>query len=192
MVEVAHQSGDATTCWLLHRVRMSNLIQQPIAANALNDLSASRRTRFGLQLRPALCGARQVAAHWRILSSISPWPPTPPLQHVWRVGVFDLVSDPQPPRETWCIYPATHPVDSGSHDHQLVIAKRSNCRGLCYTLTAWPLGNFEMKQYAKIPFIDIFYHQSSERHPGHTARAPPLSRGGKVRTGDQTTASPMP
>ncbi len=44
----------------------------------------------------------------------------------------------------------------------------------------------------KIPFIDVFYHQSSERHPGHTARAPPLSRGGRVRTGDQTTATPMP
>ncbi len=23
----------------------------------------------------------------------------------------------------------------------------------------------------EIPFIDVFYHQSSERHPGHTARA---------------------
>jgi hypothetical protein len=44
----------------------------------------------------------------------------------------------------------------------------------------------------KISFIDVFYHQSSERHPGHTARAPPITRGGRVRTGDQTTASPMP
>jgi hypothetical protein len=44
----------------------------------------------------------------------------------------------------------------------------------------------------KYPFIDVFYHQSSERHPGHTARAPPIMRGGRVRTGDQTTARPMP
>jgi hypothetical protein len=29
----------------------------------------------------------------------------------------------------------------------------------------------------KIPCIDVFYHQSSEQHPGHTARAPPISRG---------------
>jgi hypothetical protein len=42
------------------------------------------------------------------------------------------------------------------------------------------------------PFIVVFYHQSSERHPGHTARAQPITRWGKVRTGDQTTASPMP
>jgi hypothetical protein len=42
------------------------------------------------------------------------------------------------------------------------------------------------------PFIDVFYHQSSERHPGHTARAPPFTRGGRVRPGDQTTASPTP
>jgi hypothetical protein len=44
----------------------------------------------------------------------------------------------------------------------------------------------------KPPFIDVFYHQSSEQHPGHTARAPPITRGGRVRTGNQTTASPMP
>ncbi len=44
----------------------------------------------------------------------------------------------------------------------------------------------------KNPFIDVFYHQSSERHPGHTARAPPFTRGGRVRTGDQTTTSPTP
>ncbi len=44
----------------------------------------------------------------------------------------------------------------------------------------------------KIPFIDVFYHQSLALHPGHTARAPPLSHGGRVRTGDQTTARPMP
>ncbi len=43
-----------------------------------------------------------------------------------------------------------------------------------------------------MPFIDVFYHQSSERHPGHTARAPPIMHGGRVRTGDRTTASPMP
>jgi hypothetical protein len=46
--------------------------------------------------------------------------------------------------------------------------------------------------YKKNPFIDVFYHQSSERHPGHIARALPYTRGGRVRTGDQTTASPTP
>jgi hypothetical protein len=39
----------------------------------------------------------------------------------------------------------------------------------------------------KNPFIDVFYHQSLERHPGHTARAPPFTRGGRVRTGDRLT-----
>jgi hypothetical protein len=32
----------------------------------------------------------------------------------------------------------------------------------------------------KNPFIDVLYHQSSERHPGHTARAPPFTRGAKM------------
>jgi hypothetical protein len=35
---------------------------------------------------------------------------------------------------------------------------------------------------------DVFYHQSSERYPGHTARAPPITRGGRVRTGEQIDA----
>jgi hypothetical protein len=39
----------------------------------------------------------------------------------------------------------------------------------------------------KIPFIDVFYHQSLERHPGHNARAPPITHGDRVRNGDQTT-----
>ena len=30
------------------------------------------------------------------------------------------------------------------------------------------------------------------KYPGHATRAPPLSRGGRVWTGDQTMASPMP
>ncbi len=33
------------------------------------------------------------------------------------------------------------------------------------------------KPQKKIPFIDLFYHQSSKRHPGHTAMAPPITRG---------------
>ena len=41
-------------------------------------------------------------------------------------------------------------------------------------------------------FIDVFYHQVRNGIQGHTTRAPPLSRGGRVRTGDQTIASPMP
>ena len=46
--------------------------------------------------------------------------------------------------------------------------------------------------WKKNPFIDVFYHQSSEQHPGQTAGALPLSRKGRVRSGDQTTASPRP
>jgi hypothetical protein len=41
-------------------------------------------------------------------------------------------------------------------------------------------------------FIDVLYHQYLERHPGYTTRAPPLSRGGRVQTGDQTITSPTP
>ena len=41
-------------------------------------------------------------------------------------------------------------------------------------------------------FIDVFYHQILNGIQGCTTRAPPLSHGGKVRTGDQTMASPMP
>jgi hypothetical protein len=54
--------------------------------------------------------------------------------------------------------------------------------------------NLKIEQvfYLKKPFIDVFYHQSSERHPGHTARAPPITRGGWVRSGDPTTTSPIP
>jgi hypothetical protein len=59
-------------------------------------------------------------------------------------------------------------------------------------LAIWQVYASHMTCHKKNPFIDVFYHQSSERHPGHTTRAQPLSRGGRVRTGDQTTASPMP
>ena len=41
-------------------------------------------------------------------------------------------------------------------------------------------------------FIDVFYHQIRNGIRGYTARAPPLSRGGRVRTGDQTISSPTP
>ncbi len=41
-------------------------------------------------------------------------------------------------------------------------------------------------------FIDVFYHQIRNGIQGCTTRAPPLSRGGTGRTGDQTIASPMP
>jgi hypothetical protein len=44
----------------------------------------------------------------------------------------------------------------------------------------------------KKSFIDVFYHQIRNGIQGCTARAPPLSRGGRGRTGDQTIASPMP
>ena len=43
-------------------------------------------------------------------------------------------------------------------------------------------------------FIDVFYHQIRSGIQGYTTRAPPLSRGGspgRVRTGDQTIASPI-
>ncbi len=40
-------------------------------------------------------------------------------------------------------------------------------------------------------FIDVFYHQIRNGIQGCTTRAPPLSRGGRGRTGDQTMASPM-
>ncbi len=41
-------------------------------------------------------------------------------------------------------------------------------------------------------FIDVFYHQIRNGIQGYTTRAPPLSCGGRGRTGDQTIASPMP
>jgi hypothetical protein len=44
----------------------------------------------------------------------------------------------------------------------------------------------------KKSFIDVFYHQIRNSIQGYTTRAPPLSRGGRARTGDQTIASPMP
>jgi hypothetical protein len=44
----------------------------------------------------------------------------------------------------------------------------------------------------KISFIDVFYHQIRNGIQGCTTRAPPLSRAGWGRTGDQTIASPMP
>jgi hypothetical protein len=36
---------------------------------------------------------------------------------------------------------------------------------------------FRKFRFLKKPFIDVFYRQYSERHPGYTTRAPPLSRG---------------
>jgi hypothetical protein len=62
---------------------------------------------------------------------------------------------------------------------------------LSWSLTL-PIKGHRIPAFKKIPFFYVLYHQSSERYPGHTARAPPLSRGGRVQTGDQTTASPMP
>ncbi len=44
----------------------------------------------------------------------------------------------------------------------------------------------------KKSFIDVFYHQIQNGIQGCTTRAPPFSRGGRGRTGDQTIASPMP
>jgi hypothetical protein len=44
----------------------------------------------------------------------------------------------------------------------------------------------------KKSFIDVFYHQIRNGIQGYTTRAPPLSRGSRGRTGDQTIASPMP
>jgi hypothetical protein len=41
-------------------------------------------------------------------------------------------------------------------------------------------------------FTDVFYHQIRNGIPGCTTRTPPLSRWGRVRTGDQTISSPMP
>jgi hypothetical protein len=41
----------------------------------------------------------------------------------------------------------------------------------------------------KISFIDVFYHQIRNGIQGCTTRAPPLSRGGRVRYGDQTIAT---
>jgi hypothetical protein len=41
-------------------------------------------------------------------------------------------------------------------------------------------------------FIDVFYHQIRNGIQGCTTRAPPLSRGGRGRTGNHTIASPMP
>ena len=40
-------------------------------------------------------------------------------------------------------------------------------------------------------FIDVFYHQIRNGIQGYTTRAPPLSSGGRARTGDQTISSPM-
>ena len=44
----------------------------------------------------------------------------------------------------------------------------------------------------KKSFIDVFYHQIRNGIQGYTTRAPPISRGGRVRTGDQLISSPMP
>jgi hypothetical protein len=40
-------------------------------------------------------------------------------------------------------------------------------------------------------FIDVFYHQIRNGIQGCTTRAPPLSRGGRGRTGNQTIARPL-
>ena len=72
-------------------------------------------------------------------------------------------------------------------DHDIIIILQV----MCVAISLRAFTPF-IRYHKKNPFIDVFYHQSLERHPGHTARAPPFSRGGRVQTGDQTTASPMP
>ena len=49
----------------------------------------------------------------------------------------------------------------------------------------------QAKLYLK-SFIDVFYHQIQNGIQGYTTRAPPLSRGGRVQTGDQTISSLTP
>ncbi len=46
--------------------------------------------------------------------------------------------------------------------------------------------------HAKKSFIDVFYHQIRNGIQRYTTRAPPVSLGGRVRTGDQTISSPTP
>ncbi len=48
------------------------------------------------------------------------------------------------------------------------------------------------KSESMYPTIGSGYHRFGDDVPGHTTRAPPYARGGRVQTDDQTIASPMP